>query len=164
MLRSVISRTLGPWNHSEVDGEEILQETLLRALQKLPQLRSHTSASLRGWLSRIARNLCVDKTRHYHAIGRETYEIELHETRAHRRPRFRVQSEIHALDPVSAEERMILCLRVSQDLPWETVRSMTDKHSVRMTRISYGKVLDRLRRGVEFGRFAIEGRPLTREA
>ncbi len=46
---------------SQSDSEDATQETFLRAVSKVHELRTH--AALSGWLRQIARNVCVDMIR-----------------------------------------------------------------------------------------------------
>lgn len=58
-VRRFIRRTLGPG----ADGEDVWQETCLRAVRLYPSFVSRPDWQPRPWLFRVAANLCVDVMR-----------------------------------------------------------------------------------------------------
>jgi RNA polymerase sigma factor (sigma-70 family) len=53
MLR-VIRIKLGPWHRARIDPEDVLQETMMVATRRLPELQVRTPASIYQWLAKIA--------------------------------------------------------------------------------------------------------------
>lgn len=60
-LRPDLHRFCAKMTGSACDGEDVLQEVLVHAFYRLPELRD--AASLRSWLFRIAHNKCIDHLR-----------------------------------------------------------------------------------------------------
>lgn len=53
--------------HSREDAEDVVQDTLLRAVHHLDEFEPHRS--LRPWLLRICTNRCIDRIRHHRRRG-----------------------------------------------------------------------------------------------
>lgn len=57
-LRPKLHRYCARMTGSVIDGEDVMQEALMKAIESLPQLES--IAQMRGWLFRIAHNAALD--------------------------------------------------------------------------------------------------------
>jgi RNA polymerase sigma-70 factor (ECF subfamily) len=56
------------WNHSlspKLDWSDLVQETLLNAVQKFDQFRGESDAELAGWLRQILANVVAERQRHF---------------------------------------------------------------------------------------------------
>ncbi|MEQ8767672.1 MAG: sigma-70 family RNA polymerase sigma factor [Planctomycetota bacterium] len=91
-----VRRLAGVLTRNEDEAEEVLQQTMLRALESPP---AHT-ASIRGWLSQITRNVVRQSRRG--------------QTRRHRREQASARGEVDAKDPGLEAERRELILSVAQ--------------------------------------------------
>ena len=61
-LRAQLRGRLARWGATDVQPEDVVQETYLRAWQNLSRLKE--PAAHLGWLCRIARNVAADRMRH----------------------------------------------------------------------------------------------------
>lgn len=69
-----IFRHCARMTRNEADGEELAQETFVRAWQALPNFRGE--ASLKNWLYRIATNLCLNHLDSWRVKMRADSELE----------------------------------------------------------------------------------------
>ena len=68
----VLARVLvGPRLRSKLDESDLVQETLLRAHQKIDQFRGESDTELAAWLRRILANYLAEAARKFSANGRD---------------------------------------------------------------------------------------------
>src|SRR5262245_42328786 len=84
-LRLLARLQLDPRLRGKLDPSDIVQETLLRAYQKLDQFRGTTDAELAAWLRSILANQLTDQVRKFAAVSRDvdlerSIEGALHES------------------------------------------------------------------------------------
>ncbi len=91
------------------DAEEVTSEVFLRAFERAATLRDE--GSFRGWLFRIARNLCLDRLRQPRLLWLETEDGEASSDGG--RASSRMESQIvikQALAELTEEHRVVLIL------------------------------------------------------
>ena len=69
---AVIRLRLGPGLRSQLESRDILQATLLKALERLEQFEGRKTANLVGWLARIAENE-IRQQAEFHGRGRRDF-------------------------------------------------------------------------------------------
>jgi RNA polymerase sigma-70 factor (ECF subfamily) len=84
-LRLLARLQLDPRLQAKMDPSDIVQETLLKAHEKIGQFRGQSDAELAGWLRQILANTLAEALRRYSAgardLGRErSLEAELEES------------------------------------------------------------------------------------
>jgi RNA polymerase sigma-70 factor (ECF subfamily) len=80
-LRPDLHRFCARMTGSLSDGEDLVQEVLVHAFYRLPELRE--GASLRAWLFRVAHNRCIDHLRgRRHFVPLDDEELESNEALA----------------------------------------------------------------------------------
>lgn len=84
---------------SEIDARDVVQNTFLRAIRHMPSLEGMNEGQLRGWLYRVAVNLCYD---HVRRLKREAPAEELPDTPSQR------EYELPEAAAVSAEQRRLV--------------------------------------------------------
>lgn len=70
-MRRVLRIKMSAWLRSQVDPEDVLQETLMVAMRKLPELEVRTPASIMQWLAKIADYQVKDRVEHLRAQMRD---------------------------------------------------------------------------------------------
>src|SRR5438128_2380959 len=77
-LLSLIRLRMGKQLRAELESRDILQATMLRGFERLPQFEGTNSDSLMAWLARIAENEVRDRVDHQHAQRRDaTLEVPI---------------------------------------------------------------------------------------
>jgi RNA polymerase sigma-70 factor (ECF subfamily) len=122
------------------DGEDVLQEALVLAFYRLPELRESTS--FKAWLFRIAHNKCIDflrGQRHFEALDPELGDEEqmLDESLDHRRRAARALTI--AMTELPPKERA--CIILKDVLEWSL------EETAEITQSTVGAVKAALHRG-----------------
>ena len=123
---------LGRELRSRLESRDILQATLVKSLERLPQLRGEDARSLMGWLAKIADNEIRDRADYYgrqrRDAARETPIEDDAPVPALTRSALsrlildeRSQQLEAALDALSPEHREVILLRKFQELPFAEV-------------------------------------------
>lgn len=128
-LATVIKRQLGEALKKRVDPEDVLQETLLRALQSFERFQWDGEEALFRWLSTIARHIVFElaaakKRDSSFPIDRDPTDSDPTRSKAFRRAeRFdRLQSAFDALSP--DQQRVVYLARVERVPVQEIAREM----------------------------------------
>jgi RNA polymerase sigma-70 factor (ECF subfamily) len=143
LLEPIHERSLGfarSVSRSRDDGDDLFQEALVRALDKLPTLRD--DAAFRGWLYRIIINLHRNRTRR--AFWKRLIPLvgdEIGENRAHDETLGSVERARIALAQLPADQREAIVLH---DIEGWAVGEIADLDGVSMSAIK-----SRLSRGRE---------------
>ena len=75
-MRPKLHRYCARMTGSVIDGEDVVQEALVKAYASLPLLTHHTN--LRGWMFRITHNKAIDHLRHDSDQPMELRSVKLH--------------------------------------------------------------------------------------
>lgn len=70
-LLALVRLRLGPSLRRELESRDVLQETLLKAFERLEQFAGHGRDELMGWLAVIAWNEIRDRAEHYRRLRRD---------------------------------------------------------------------------------------------
>ncbi len=137
--RTVFLICLGFTRH-RWDAEDLAQETYLRAQQKLSQLRD--AASARAWVSRIARNVCLDELRRRRwrrLFGGRADEVAAADTPASVvERRERMAGVKRAIEKLPARLREVFVLRAYGSLSYQEIADALE--------LPVGTVMSRLHR------------------
>lgn len=146
-LRGIIRGAIGRRAAKGAETEDLLQEVWVRVFSKLDTLKARDLPGVRCWLTRIARNCCHDALRRAgHARWSAGPEAEAslpsaddtgQEGEGH-------DSRSRILTRLAPDERIVLWLRGTQGLGWETVRLVLRKPSVRIARTLYARARHRV--------------------
>lgn len=145
-LRRILLRAAGGAASRGAEIEDLLQDVWLRAFGKLDGLKARDRPGVRSWLARIARNCCHDVLRRGGATAGGGLEAESSAlARDGRQGRHdRHESRGGVLRRLAPEERLILWMRGTQDLPWDVVRLVLRKPTVRVARSLYSQARHRV--------------------
>ena len=106
-LKSLVRRRIGSPLRRQVDVEDVLQETLLRAFQSLGKFRWESEDKFFGWLGGIAENLILHEAREGRRHPVRNLDMDLvdsvlsQSTAMRRDERFeRLEQAVNALDPL----------------------------------------------------------------
>ena len=129
-LQRVIRVRLGPQLRRLVDDEDILQETLLAAIQSFDHFSVRSEATLLNWLSRIAERQILHAARFHSAKKRAGPEVEPGQTTLPGGGPTPTQALAHAESTAAVDEclgqlpehlREIIVLREFLGASWEEV-------------------------------------------
>lgn len=132
-LLSLIRFRLQPSRPYQLDPQDLLQETLLKAFERIDQFQGSGGQSFIGWLEAIARNEMLDRLQYLRRKGRDVArtvpldelpsapagrdEREVERIAARRRNR-----RLHrALRTLTAEHRQVLVLRAFDELGFREI-------------------------------------------
>jgi RNA polymerase sigma-70 factor (ECF subfamily) len=146
-LRRIIRGTVGTRVKRSTEVDDLIQEVWLRVFSRLDGLKARDVAGLRSWLRRIARNCCHDALRR---AGQRSelpgLELEppLSGSGGRRQAHEHHESRTRVLTRLAPEERIVLWLRGTQSLSWETTRLILRKPSARVARGVYAHAKHRV--------------------
>lgn len=153
---------------AQVDADDVLQETLIVATRRLPELEVRTSASLLQWLAKIAEFEIKNRLEYLRAQKRDVArERILDNGSSDERPELfipgtdptpsqdlarveleqLVDRELQALEP--AEYREVIVLRDYCEYDWEPLREALQRPTVAAVQDLYRRALKRLKERVE---------------
>jgi RNA polymerase sigma factor (sigma-70 family) len=112
------------------DAEDVVQETYVRAWQRLGELRD--PSAVRGWLSRIAKNLAYDRRRRERSQPTEPATLELLGSRLGERRSAEEQLALAsewaavrtALAALPDKHREVLLLREVEDMSYDEIADL----------------------------------------
>ncbi len=70
-LLSLIRLRMGPVLRNQLESQDLLQQTMLKAFERMDQFGGAGEMSLMGWMSAIARNEIRDHVKYFHRGGRD---------------------------------------------------------------------------------------------
>ena len=129
------------------DIDDLMQEVWVRVFAKLDGLKARDMAGLRSWLRQIARNCCHDALRRRGQRSESAVaepEAPFAESSDRRQDHEHHETRTRVLTRLAPEERVVLWLRGTQSLPWETVRLIMRKASARVARGVYSQAKHRV--------------------
>ena len=68
-LKRVGHGKLPGWARARVETEDLVQESLIRALKHIPRFQGQSVRDFRNWLQTVFRNLVIDETRYVTRVG-----------------------------------------------------------------------------------------------
>ena len=146
-LRRIIRGAVGTGVKRSTEVDDLIQEVWLRVFAKLDGLKARDLPGLRSWLRRIARNCCHDALRRggqrSESPGLES-EAALSGLGGRRQDYEHHESRTRVLTRLAPEERLVLWLRGTQSLSWETTRLILRKPSARVARGVYAQARHRV--------------------
>lgn len=132
-LLALIRVRLGPTLRREVESRDIMQQTLLKAFQKIDQFEGSDRDTLMGWLATIAWNEIRDQADHYQRLRRDArlratwysgfdpVQRQLHTEVS----RIALQDDtcllVSAMDKLTEDHREVLILRRFQELSFREI-------------------------------------------
>lgn len=70
-LLSLIRLRMGPVLRNQLESQDLLQQTMLKAFERMDQFGGAGEMSLMGWMGAIARNEIRDHVKYFHRGGRD---------------------------------------------------------------------------------------------
>lgn len=168
-LRVLAERWIGHALQTRVDASDAVQQTLLRAHERIEQFQGENSAELAGWLRTILARQLVDLARKHHVTSSWAGPIEQSlqpfldqssealgkladqdaaspsQTAAHRESAVLVA---RALCSLADEDRQVIDLRNFQELTWAEIGGRMHR-SEDAARMLWVRALQRLRPAIE---------------
>jgi RNA polymerase sigma-70 factor (ECF subfamily) len=134
-LLALIRLRLGPSLRSRLESRDILQATVLKAVQRLETFQGDGTASLVGWLARIAENEIRDQADYHGRQRRDAFrDVPLEDAPELARLASQVRSQTsrialgerglrleRALESLSSDHREVVVLRKIEELSFEQV-------------------------------------------
>jgi len=166
-MRRVLNIKIGTWQRSQVDPEDVLQETLIVATRRLPELEIRTSASILQWLAKIADYEIKNRLEYLRAEKRDPARerriladddssdgtqsgvlvpfqgATASQFYARNELEERIDAEVQELEP--PEYRDVLLMRDYYEADWESIRSQLGRPTVEATQDLYHRAHKRLR-------------------
>jgi RNA polymerase sigma factor (sigma-70 family) len=152
------------WAHGRVparardlhDTDDLVQRTLLRALDRLPEFESRHEGALLAYLRRILFNLVRDEARR---VGRRPVHGELDETLPDSGPspveraigQEALENYERALETLSEERRMAVILRVEFGFSYDDIARALDRPTPVAARLLVTRALVTLARKMDAG-------------
>ena len=127
-LLALIRLRLGPGLRSQLESRDVLQQTMLRAFERIEQFEGSGEQSLMGWLGAIARNELLDQVKYHRRAGRDmarnvplenagsavAQQVQSEVSRIHLKNQSRLLEQ--ALDELSEEHREVILLHRFEEL------------------------------------------------
>lgn len=138
-LLALIRIRLGPSLRREVDSQDILQQTFLKAFQKIDHFAGSDRDTLMGWLAAIAWNEIRDQADHYRRLKRDARlratwyssfdpaERQLHTEVSRIALRDKARLLVEAIERLTEDHREVLILRRFEDLSFKEVGDRLDR-------------------------------------
>jgi len=167
-VRRILSIKIAPRLRPVVDPDDVLQETLIVATRRLPELEVRTRSSILQWLAKIAEYQIKNRLEYVHAQKRDLVrETPLgDEADSEDRPAAFVQAtdptpsqiyareemerliddQLHQLQP--PEYREVIFLHDYCECDWEQIRESMDRPSQAAVQDLYHRAMKRLRERV----------------
>lgn len=132
-LLALIRIRLGPTLRREVESGDILQQTLLKALQKIEQFEGADRDTLMGWLATIAWNEIRDEADYYQRLRRDArlratwvtgfdpVAQQLHSEVSQLALQEESQQLLAAIDRLDEDHREVIVLRRYEELSFKEV-------------------------------------------
>ncbi len=79
-LKGIVRRNLGPDIVSKVDDSDVVQQSMIRAVNKFEDFRGETVAEWQAWLIAIAQNEARNTVRFWHQQRRDAFRERLHDS------------------------------------------------------------------------------------
>jgi RNA polymerase sigma-70 factor (ECF subfamily) len=149
-LGPLLLRFLRSLLRDEADAGDAFADTAERIWSGLPEFRG--DASLRTWAFRIAWNVArMQRDEGWRRFGRRlepgeaTALAEELRTKTVERDEQRRQAVLALRASLAPEERLLLALRIDQELPWEEVAGILSSRGARVTVAALQKRFERLK-------------------
>ncbi len=166
-MRRVLRIKMNPWLRSQVDPEDVLQETMMVAVRKLPELEVRTAASILQWLAKIAEYQIKDRVDHLRAEKRDPARERRLKTddgsvdssasgvivpfQGPTPSQIYVRNELEEMIDTHLEQleppdyREVILMRDYYESDWETIRTELDRPTVDAVQDLYHRAHKRLR-------------------
>ena len=166
-MRRVLNIKIGRWQRSSVDPEDVLQETLIVATRRLPELEVRSHSSILQWLSKIADFEIKNRVEYLKAEKRDparerrirsdedsmdTSDLGVLVPFAGPSPsQFVERSEfercidacVETLDP--PDYREVILMRDYYDADWEAIRVAMERPTLKAAQDLYARARERLK-------------------
>ena len=141
---------LPSWARSRAETEDLVQESLIRALRHIPSFEGQTIRDFRNWLHTVFKNLVTDEKRHAHRHG---IRLELHENIPNDEPSpLELLAEQEATDIYKAAvatldeaERPFIIYRLEHAYSFKDLADKLGKTTPDAARMTYNRALTKLR-------------------
>ena len=149
-LRRFGHGSLPRWARSRAETEDLVQESLMRALKHLPRFEHQSIKDLRSWLNTVFRNLVTDEKRR---VGRAGVEQELPADVPDpaMSPEERVVEQAQtgvferALRRLEPGDRLFIVYRLQHGYSFRELADELGKPSADAARMTYNRALQRFR-------------------
>jgi RNA polymerase sigma-70 factor, ECF subfamily len=109
---------LDPRLQGKVDPSDIVQQTLIKAHQRLDQFRGHSDAELAGWLRRILANTMADAYRKFQrAVNLERSLVDLLDQSSARLEEWLAEQEMSPGEQAARNEQLLRLAETLARLP-----------------------------------------------
>ena len=153
------------WARSRAETEDLVQESLIRALNHLPRFENQTIKDFRSWLHTVFRNLVTDEKRFVGRVG-VAKELPADVEEPGMSPEEQVvelaKAEVfeRALQRLEPGDRLILVYRLEHGYSFQELADKLGKPSADAARMTYNRALTKVRnemRQLVHGRTARSG-------
>ena len=79
-LKGIVRKNLGPDLVSKVDDSDVVQQSMIRAVNKFENFRGETVAEWQAWLIAIAQNEARNTVRYWHQQRRDAYRERMNDS------------------------------------------------------------------------------------
>ena len=154
-LRRVGRGRLPRWARGRAETEDLVQESLIRALNHIPRFEGQTIKDFRNWLHTVFRNLVIDETRYANRAGVEAELVADELQDEGLSPEEQLAEREHtdvfdaALERLRPEERLFVIHRLQHGLSFQELAETLGKPSAAAARMAYNRALAKLRNEVK---------------
>jgi RNA polymerase sigma factor (sigma-70 family) len=150
------------WARSRGDTEDLVDESLIRALKHLPRFENQTIKDFRAWLHTVFRNLVTDEKRFVGrvGVGRELpADVEDPGLSPEEQVVEQAQASVfeQALKRLGPRDRRFIVYRLQHGCSFQELADALDKPSADAARMTYNRALQRFQ--VEVKRLTSARRP-----
>ena len=137
------------WARGRAETDDLVQESLIRAVRHIPRFQSQTPRDLRNWLHTVFKNLVIDETRYFKRTG-VPQELREHVPDDAVSPEARAveqeQADVFeiALQGLSARDRQLVVLRLQHGYSFQELADRFGK-TPDAVRMAYNRALKRFR-------------------
>ena len=149
-LKRIGHGKLPSWARSRAETEDLVQESLIRALRHIPRFEGQTIRDFRNWLHTVFKNLVTDEKRHAHrnGIGQELPE-HIRDDTASPEEQFAEQEATDifkaALATLDESDRPFIIYRLEHGYSFKELADTLGKTSPDAARMTYNRALKKLR-------------------
>ena len=141
---------LPPWARSRAETEDLVQDSLVRALRHLPRFENQSIKQFRFWLHAVFRNLVIDEKRFVGRVGVPQElpdEIEDPDISPEDQVVEQARSDVfeRALKRLEPGERLLVVYRLQHGFSFRELADKIAKPSADAARMSYNRALTKLR-------------------
>ena len=143
-------RRLPHWARSRAETEDLVQESLIRALKHLPRFENQSIRDFRSWLHTVFRNLVIDEKRFVARVGvpkelPTDVEDPGMSPLEHVVEQAKASVSERALQRLEPGERLLIVYRLQHGYSFRELADKLGKPSADAARMTYNRALTKLR-------------------